>query len=388
MSYNILIFGGWYGSRNLGDDAILLGIREAFQSIDPNINLTSFTSDSNYTSLMCGVNTYIPHIHPPTPLNIYRFVKEIKKYDLILVSGGTPLYDYAYLNKIITMYTPHLLKVPLAFFGVSSKPLGSKFGKFLTKNIVNTSKSISVREPYSKYLLKSIGVKREIKLTGDSAIAMDSISSQIGRSILQDKGLKPSDSIIGICPRYLSLDYKRHHHEPVTESQIKKTISELSKLMVSLVNNDYKVCLIPYHAIPPDDDRIMIEDMCKNIPEDQIIVIDNVSNPKEMLSLMSNLSLNIGMRLHSVILAASQNVPSITIDYDMKIGGFMEYCGLSDYNIPINRISQNIILDKIELIETNRSSIKTQLNQRISYMKGAIYDDMSEVMKILSNLKS
>jgi len=337
---------------------------------------------------VCGVNTYVPKIYPPTPIALYHFIKELKKYDLILVSGGTPLYDYDYLSKIFTMYMPHLLKIPLVFFGISSKPIYSKFGKFLTKNIVNISKFISVREPFSKYLLKSIGVEREIKLTGDSALAIEPPNHQVGRSILREKGLKPSDSIIGICPRYLSLDYKRHHHEPVTEYQIKKTVSELSKLVVSLVNDGYKICLIPYHTVPPDDDRAMIKDICKNISdksilEDQIIVIDNVSNPREMLSLMGNLSLNIGMRLHSLILSASQSVPSIAIDYDMKISGFMRYCGLSDYNIPIDKVSRDVIFNKIKLIEENMSSIKAQISQRISYMKEAIENAANEVMEIL-----
>ena len=94
----ILIFGGWFGSKNLGDDAILIGIRKMFENLFPESKIIAQSIDPNYTSLTCGVEA----INLYSPLEIFKNPQKFKFYsdfDLIIISGGTPFYDYDHLNR-------------------------------------------------------------------------------------------------------------------------------------------------------------------------------------------------------------------------------------------------------------------------------------------------
>jgi polysaccharide pyruvyl transferase WcaK-like protein len=46
--------------------------------------------------------------------------------------------------------------------------------------------------------------------------------------------------------------------------------------------------------------------------------------PSEILGAMGRMDVNIGVRLHSLIFSAVNNVPTIGISYDPKIDGFLD----------------------------------------------------------------
>ena len=46
MPSRILVFGGWFGSKNIGDDAILIGIKNVFEKFSSDISFVAFSSDS------------------------------------------------------------------------------------------------------------------------------------------------------------------------------------------------------------------------------------------------------------------------------------------------------------------------------------------------------
>ena len=47
---SFLVWGGWYGSRNIGDDAILLGLKELIQRVNRgrDLYIRALTTDAAY----------------------------------------------------------------------------------------------------------------------------------------------------------------------------------------------------------------------------------------------------------------------------------------------------------------------------------------------------
>ena len=51
----ILVYGGWFGSRNLGDEAILQGVAKLIKQRLPEAELTALSTDPEYTKAQAGV---------------------------------------------------------------------------------------------------------------------------------------------------------------------------------------------------------------------------------------------------------------------------------------------------------------------------------------------
>jgi len=56
-------------------------------------------------------------------------------------------------------------------------------------------------------------------------------------------------------------------------------------------------------------------------------VVRTLLNPREMLALVSGLTLVVGMRLHALVFAATQGVPLVSLTYDPKVGAFARELG-------------------------------------------------------------
>ena len=89
----ILIYGGWFGSRNLGDEAILQGVAKLIKKRLPDAELTALSIDPEYTMAQSGVNA--EKIESPRTLlrNRDRYLELFRAADVHLLTGGTPFYD-------------------------------------------------------------------------------------------------------------------------------------------------------------------------------------------------------------------------------------------------------------------------------------------------------
>jgi polysaccharide pyruvyl transferase WcaK-like protein len=104
----ILIYGGWFGSGNLGDEAILIGIRGIITKRLPDAELTALSIDPEYTYEKTGVHA--EQIESPRNLlrRRDRYLELFREADAHLLTGGTPFYDYGHLSRIIHLGLPAL----------------------------------------------------------------------------------------------------------------------------------------------------------------------------------------------------------------------------------------------------------------------------------------
>ena len=95
-------------------------------------------------------------------------------------------------------------------------------------------------------------------------------------------------------------------------------------------------------------------------------IVDIRLDVEEMISVVSNMDLCIGMRLHSLIYAAINRVPLIGIAYDPKIKSFMDYSG-QKMCLDVQNIDSAEGMRLIDECESNREKIKQELDK--SYLK-------------------
>jgi len=327
-----LIFGGWFGSGNLGDDAILIGVRNVLSEVIPSVEIAALSTDIDHTQRVCGVKAFplrSPReflIDPRRSIEGYR--EAFGWADACILSGGTPVYDYDHLSRIIHCGLPRLSGRKLVCFGIGVKPISSVTGKWTVRTLLGQAAALSTRERVSKGELLSLGLKKDIRVTGDSALYLE--PRPPASESLTDEILASERPLVAICPRSLSVDHRAHYHAPLSTKAISQIRQILAVVGDRLSSSGYHIVFIPFHCAPGDDDMVEIS-LIRGMMSEPSTVLGSMRAPEEAEWLLGRMELVIGLRLHSLVLAAMRGTPIVGVDYDPKIGGFMEYAGAGDY---------------------------------------------------------
>ncbi len=102
----LLTYGGWHGSGNLGDEAILIGVKNIFAKVLPDARLKALSIDPARTESVCHVDAV--RLESPRALirNRARYLERFRDAKACLVTGGTPFYDYGHISRVITWDCP------------------------------------------------------------------------------------------------------------------------------------------------------------------------------------------------------------------------------------------------------------------------------------------
>lgn len=342
----------------------------------PEVKLKALSIDPERTEKVCDVEAV--KLESPKTLvrSRRRYLKLFKETDACLVTGGTPFYDYGHISRAIHMGLPALNEKKLICFGVGSKPITSLKGREITRVLVGKSSLVSTRDNRSKDILQSIVKPRArdttfpMTVTGDSALMMAPEIRAGG-----------SGNKVFFCPRRLSSDNRSLYHERLEEATIKRIRHMQARTADRLATLGYDVCFLPFHTVPPDDDREEIR-MVRNLMSEDSSVLPRPDSPLHGLELISSGRLVVGLRLHSLVLAASCGVPFSTVDYDIKMRGFMEHLGVEDFCVPstgrVERLS-----DVSEKVLENEKKVTNILHRRVGWMRNGIQAEAKKIARLI-----
>lgn len=359
----ILIYGGWFGSKNVGDEAILLGILKNLKALMPEATFTVFSGDPNFTEKFF-------HVTAINANNIFTKVfLAYQKADLFVVSGGTPFYDYDHLLRFYRIGLAKALGKPIIFYGVSIKEIKSRIGKLTTRFLVNIADVLTVREPGSEKILRNLGITREVILTADPTIMLEPAPPEHVAKIYTLEGVKLDSTTIGIAPRYFSTDYKYVYHDAVSQQDIYKYITVMAQVADHFIDKGYKVIFIPFHSIPPDDDKKIIAKIVSLMRRrDNVFIIKGTYTPSELIGMIGKLRLVIGTRLHSLIFSTLMYVPIVAISYERKIKDFMELIGQNAFVCELENLQTKALVHKVEMALSSEK-ITSELRDKIQALR-------------------
>jgi polysaccharide pyruvyl transferase WcaK-like protein len=89
-------------------------------------------------------------------------------------------------------------------------------------------------------------------------------------------------------------------------------------------------------------------------------IIKNKYSVPQMLGIIENMDMIIGMRLHALIYGASLKVPVLGLIYDPKVEGFLEYINQPSAG-SVENLDYERLIQTIENVWNNRQKIKEQL---------------------------
>lgn len=364
-SVKSILMSGYYGFDNSGDDAILKAIIKDIKESDENIDIVVLSKDPEKTENMYGVKA----------VNRFQFKEvfgAVKSTSLLISGGGSLLQDVTSTRSLIyylaIMTLTKLLGKPVMVYANGIGPIDKKINRILTKLILNRVDLITLRDDDSKEYLKSMGVNnKNIVVTADPVFTLEPVSINRTKEILKKEGIPLEESYIGISIRKWKNDAR--------------LIEIMSKTIDYIVDRyNTKVILIPMHY--PEDLNISLKVMEEVKTKDCFVLRDRY-NVEEIMGVINKLDLIVAMRLHSLIYAATQEVPIVGLSYDPKVEGILSSLGMKNM-CHVDDLEYEELIENINFVWEMKEELKNRLKIQDKELKEKA---LSNVQMALSLMK-
>lgn len=329
---NILI-SGYYGSKNGGDEAMLAAMLEVLREEGGALNATVISLNPEYTKKR-------HHVDAVPWLDVWTIVKKIRAADLLISGGGSLLQNvtsrrslYYYLGII---FLAEIFGCRVMLYAQGIGPIRGGLAKWLMNFIVNRVDLITVRDHGSLEELQRLKISRpKIFCTADPVLAIKPVSLDAGEKILVGHGIKRTGRLIGVSVRSW-IDWQSCQ-------------TALAEALDKLAETGAQIIFIPMQF--PND--IRAAESIAALMKNPAAVLDEEFSTSEILSLVGNMSVLIGIRLHALIFAGVMGVPMLGISYDPKIDRFLDSIG----ERPLGNLS-DVTAEKIFDAVTKKLDVK------------------------------
>jgi len=366
-----IMISGYYGFNNTGDEAILKSMVGAFKEKISQMKITVLSQNPLQTS-----QTY--QVKAINRLHLIDIMRCLRDTNLFISGGGGLLQDSTgkgwsilyYLGLILVAKT---VKVPVMIYAQGIGPVNKQINKKLMKWILNKVDLITVRDKPSKELLENLGVvKPSIYVNSDPVFLLKkkNINNIIDRHpLIQQLINSDNRPLIGVSVR----EYKGNGLDS------KSIFAQAADYLVE--NYQAKIIFLPFKF---DEDVYSSEEIL-SLMKNKAEVLKIKLEPEELLSVLSRLSLLVGVRLHSIIFSSIANIPFVAFNYDPKVKYFVEDLGLSELLLEIGEdISLKNIQEKVEYIRENNDKIKDILLEKVNILKEKALVNNELVYKFLN----
>lgn len=349
--------------HNVGDDAILCALVKGLRARGHS-DLTVLSFDPVFTSRKFQVDTL-----PEFRLNPLRAIWAIWHSDILIIGGGGLLQDIGknYIFLLLKTMIAKLSSSNVIICAVGVSPLYTRLGIWITRSIVNLADLVTVRDSESLYLLKSIGIRRKVHVTGDLVLTLPNPDPIEGEKTLKDVGISTSSNqkLIGISLRPWFLPQHYRNGEEIFSCFLGKFADGINKV-INLY--DVKLVILPFYY---KQDRKVGEALLSmvNNSDETCVFCDRELDHFEIAGIIANLDMLIGMRLHSIIFASMSGIPSISISYLSKVSSYMKQINCTEWDIPIAAFESNLLVEKTSDILVDLKSAGTNVRENFERIR-------------------
>jgi polysaccharide pyruvyl transferase WcaK-like protein len=189
-------------------------------------------------------------------------------------------------------------------------------------------------------------------ITTDMAILFEIDESKLN-------GLLPEPSV-GVCPALYAMSFSQEERD--------RYVLAHSRVLDYLVErHGYNVVFLP-HEISKANEQDDLQ-LCKNIVrkmkhngKSRLIETESVEMFKYYLG---HVDILISSRMHPAVLACASYVPTLMLAYDHKQTGFLAGLGLIEYALNIRDVNYENLLNKLNLLLSNKKRIRERLQLKI-----------------------
>lgn len=369
--YRILI-SGYYGFNNIGDESILTAVVGSLRERLPETEITVLSQNPESTAAKYGVKS-VNRRSVPT------IIRAVKNCDLLISGGGSLLQDVTSRKSILyylfIMRIAQLLGKKFFIYSQGIGPIVSKWNCRLTARVLSGASGIVVRDIASKELLVRIGVpEKRIAVTADPVLRIKKADLNSGAEILKKEGFHNEDGrvVCGFAVKERRLD--------------SGFLQELCISAERLVRErNCRVVLIPFHF---SEDMPAIELMEEYLAQkglaEQVCAVKHKYLTEEMLSIIGNMDVLVGVRLHALIHAAIMEVPMIGISYDPKINSFLHSIGMKAM-CSIYDFKNEFFMEEFDKTLANREKIQEMVRAHVEELIQSLDTNEAMIREIMES---
>lgn len=367
MKY-ISIFG-YYGFENTGDDAVLRSLLDDLCRLEEEVYVVIFSDAPERTETLYGD----ADIHACRWDDYICLNMAISQSDLLLIGGGG-LYN-CYLDypeelflkgghryfSVVTFGLPYLAKIwgtPCAVIGsgaseILSAPARRHIGESLPLLSDITVRDTGTREILSGLCMSDIA---EIRVTADPVFRLDH-----GRAVFCQEEQAYLDSIggngefvIGVALRNWFSDNERAIKAVAAAVNTISRARRCTVLFLAFDNGQAVDDLSSDSLVAHRLQALLEPDITYQYRQEYL-------TPYFASRLISLCDVVIAMRLHPVVMSVKNGIPVIGLMYDRKVRSMMRECGLEEYCLDLDTVSEGEIsglLDRVMQDQKVREKVK------------------------------
>jgi polysaccharide pyruvyl transferase CsaB len=328
---------GYYGKGNAGDEALLMSL---LQMLPKEVTPLVLSANPGETGERYGVKSYANR----SPASILGAINEA---DALIWGGGSLMQDVTSLASPIyyagIMQWAQLLRRKTIAWAQGIGPLRSPFTRIITQRVLRGCDAISVRDEASATMLAHWGIP--------SITAPDPVWA------LESKAVP---HLLQVPLPRVAVNLRSH---PLLTPQ---RLQNLTQALISFQQTTgVSLILLPFQE---SQDGAIARSIAAQLSGAHQII--SLTDPRELKGVFREITMVIGMRLHSLIMAAAEGCSCFALSYDPKVSRLMEELNLPGWEL--EQIQDNPDLICNNWLETYSQSQALSLNQIQSLVTQAL----------------
>lgn len=332
-----VILCGYYGQDNAGDEALLVSL---LQLLPPHVEAIALSANPRVTGERYGIEA--------CPNRDWRAIwRLMRSADAFIWGGGSLMQDVTSVASPLyyagLMFLAQRLGLKTIAWAQGIGPLRRSPLKWVTRQVLTGCDAISVRDQVSVQLVQKWGLK--------ARLAPDPVWLLESRSSIETKTDRP---IVAVNLR---------PHPLLTPARLQLITAALIDFQRQTQTH---LRLIPFQA---SQDFALMTAIADQLPGDYELVYRD--DPRECKGLFQGVQLTIGMRLHSLIMAAAEGNWCFALSYDPKVSRLMAEIGLAGWELAdlpptvadLSRAWQHQLQQGRPLSAAQRQQIQAQTRQ-------------------------
>jgi polysaccharide pyruvyl transferase CsaB len=356
-----VLVSGYYGFGNLGDEALLEVVLERLRARFPSVRLEVLSATPQVTAAQHKVET--------TPRWVWREVRAAIARSDIVVSGGGGLLQNATSTRSLLYYAGILREAirrrrKTMLFAQSVGPL-DYWGRLIVRQFCKGLDRATVRDERSQRLLHELLPSTPVERTADPVFLYDGAEEAID---LSGEGLGPESG------PYAIVSVRKAPALRDAAAVVARIVDRLT------LRHEIRVAFLPLGGAADAAASTDVIRLCKSNP-----VLLPECTLRTAASMLRGARVAVGMRLHSLILAARYAVPFLAIAYDPKVSALCDDLGypLAPLYGDGKRPADDAIDDLADRLVLDRDSLSAYLTQRRPILETAAdrnFDVLGELL--------
>lgn len=350
-----ILFSGYFGFGNFGDDAILYCMAKQFKEMRPDAALSVLTQNAEHTGWLYDADTKqsfdVKTYRRMNPADIFAAIKNCD----LFISGGGGLFQDTTSAKSVAYYAGliHLalrLKKKVMIFSQGLGPLNKPFSQKIVSSVLRNVHDATFRDEASCALAKELS-GRDFECVADPVFLLEPPKDDVPfpDDVHFPDGEKWNPRI-GVALR----------------SWLHKTFDkELEVFLKSIMQEDTALLLLAFQRDVDTGVSTYLKEMFKK----NAFICPTFSYPPLMLAhYFKRIDICLCMRYHSAVCAFLAGKPALGFSYDPKVKALFDGFGLSEYCLPLDASAEQMTAAYEKLI-SQKDAVVSKIQSALPPMR-------------------